>query len=28
MWLTMGLGIIALLAIGELIFANYAAKHS
>ncbi|ABQ98874.1 hypothetical protein CGSHi3655_07139 [Haemophilus influenzae 3655] len=28
MWLTIGLGIVALLAIGGLIFANYAAKHS
>jgi len=28
MWLAIGLGIVALLAIGGLIFANYAAKHS
>ncbi|EDJ89683.1 hypothetical protein CGSHi22121_04390 [Haemophilus influenzae 22.1-21] len=28
MWLTIGLGIVALLAIGGLIFANYVAKHS
>jgi len=28
MWLTIGLGIVALLSIGGLIFVNYAAKHS
>ncbi|EDK10048.1 hypothetical protein CGSHiHH_03258 [Haemophilus influenzae PittHH] len=28
MWLTIGLGIVSLLAIGGLIFANYVAKHS
>lgn len=28
MWITIGLGIVALLAIGGLIFANYVAKHS